>query len=182
MIGTDYRGKEVLAAYEPMMTFGLGVVVKIDLAEIRAPFIRAGTTAGIVALVLAIISSIAFVRVSAPIIRQIDESEERLQRAYDAVKVGAWEWDLQTNKNTWSDGVWTLYGLEPRSGEPSYELWRQSIHPEDRAAAEAAVKSATEQGTELNAEWRNTRGRTMADVRGCLSAPRARIVRIWASS
>ncbi len=158
MIGTDYRGEEVLAAHEPMPALGLGVVVKIDLAEIKAPFIKAGTTAGIVALVLAIISSIAFVRVSAPIIRQIDESKERLQRAYDAVKAGAWEWDLKTNKNTWSDGLWTLYGLEPGSGEPSYELWRRSIHPNDRSAAEAAVRSATEQGTELNAEWRvNTR-------------------------
>ncbi len=83
MIGTDYRGKEVLAAYEPMLTLGLGVVAKIDLAEIRAPFIRAGTTAGIVALVLAIISSIAFVRVSAPIIRQIDESEAKYQDLYE---------------------------------------------------------------------------------------------------
>ncbi|MBN2224370.1 MAG: PAS domain S-box protein [Deltaproteobacteria bacterium] len=153
-VGPDYRGVAVLAAYEPVPALGLGVVTKIDLAEIRAPFVRAGTTAGIVALVLAIAASIAFLRISAPMIRHIAESEERLRRAYDAAKVGAWEWELQTNRNTWSDELWKLYGLKHRNVEPSYELWRQSIHPEDRPLAEAAVQNAAKSGTELNAEWR----------------------------
>jgi PAS domain S-box-containing protein len=82
------------------------------------------------------------------------ESEERLRLAYDAAKASAWEWDIKTNKNTWSDEIWVLYGLEPGSGEPSYELWAQAIHPEDRPAAEAAVRNAARSGTELNAEWR----------------------------
>ena len=82
------------------------------------------------------------------------ESEARLRLAYDAAKAGAWEWDIKTNKNIWSDEIWALYGLEPGSGEPSYELWAQTIHPEDRPAAEAAVHNAARSGTELNAEWR----------------------------
>ena len=154
MVGSDYGGETVLAAYEPVPELGLGVVAKIDLAEIRAPFVRAGTTASVVALLLALLGSFAFLRISAPMIRHIAESEARLRLAYDAAKAGAWEWDLKTNENTWSDDVWRLYGLEPRSSEPSYELWKKSIHPEDRSAAEAAVKNAAERGGELNAEWR----------------------------
>lgn len=41
IVALDYGGQAVLAAYEPIGVYGLGLVAKIDLAEIRAPFIRA---------------------------------------------------------------------------------------------------------------------------------------------
>jgi len=88
------------------------------------------------------------------------ESKRRLQLAHDAAKAGAWEWDLTTGKNVWSEELRKLYQLEPGSLEPSYEAWRESVHPDDREAAEAAVNSAAAQGKELNAEWRlNSRDR-----------------------
>ncbi|MBC8287500.1 MAG: hypothetical protein H8E42_08505 [Nitrospinae bacterium] len=46
IIGLDYRGKKVLAAYEPVAVLNLGLVAKIDLTEIRAPFIKTGIMAG----------------------------------------------------------------------------------------------------------------------------------------
>ena len=46
MVGIDYHGERVLAAYEPIAQLGLGVVAKVDLAEIRAPFFRDGERAG----------------------------------------------------------------------------------------------------------------------------------------
>ncbi len=82
------------------------------------------------------------------------ESEARLRLAYEAANAAAWEWDLLTNRNIWSDEIWELYGLEPHSCEPSYEAWRRIIHPDDRAAVEAGVRDAVHNGTELNAEWR----------------------------
>jgi len=79
---------------------------------------------------------------------------ERLRLALDAANAGTWEWDLQTNANVWSEELWKVYGLEPYSGTPSYELWKQTIHPADRENAEQAVQQAACDDTELHAEWR----------------------------
>ena len=43
MIGLDYRGETVLAAYEPVAVLELGIVAKIDLAEVHAPFLTAAS-------------------------------------------------------------------------------------------------------------------------------------------
>lgn len=41
-VNLDHRGIKVLAAYEPVDHLRWGVVAKVDLAEIRAPYIQAG--------------------------------------------------------------------------------------------------------------------------------------------
>jgi PAS domain S-box-containing protein len=79
---------------------------------------------------------------------------ERLSLALEAAQAGTWVWDLRTNQNDWSEELWQVYGLEPHSCEPSYDAWRQTIHPDDRAKTEQAVGEASRNETEINAEWR----------------------------
>ena len=109
--------------------------------------------------------------------RVIRQSEERLRLALDSANAGAWEWDLRTGRNVWSEEVWNLYGLDPRTCQPSYEAWRTAIHPEDRAKAEEVVAEAARTGGELNVEfrvgsdagpsrWLLARARAMPDARG----------------
>ncbi len=87
-------------------------------------------------------------------------NEARLRLANLAANAGVWEWTPATGLNYWSDELWKLYGLEPNSCEPSYESWLKAVHPEDREAAERAVRESAGNRTELNAEWRvnNTGG------------------------
>jgi PAS domain S-box-containing protein len=84
----------------------------------------------------------------------LKKGEERLRLALDAAKAGAWEWDLRTNRNFWSDELWALYGLEPYSCEPSYEAWLKTVRHDDRAALEQDVREISSKGVELNTEWR----------------------------
>lgn len=82
------------------------------------------------------------------------QSEAHSRLAMEAAKAGTWEWNLETNQNLWSEEVWKLYGLTPAGVEPSYELWRQAIHPADRSATEAAALSAVRNRKPINLEWR----------------------------
>jgi PAS domain S-box-containing protein len=75
VVGLDYRGVTVLAAYEPIAVLDLGIVAKIDLAEIRAPFLRAGGIVLSVALVLITVGTVLFFSISNPMLRRLRESE-----------------------------------------------------------------------------------------------------------
>lgn len=66
VISLDYRGEKVLAAHEPVGELNLGIVAKVDLAEIRAPFIRAMLLSGLVAVVLIMLGAGLFFRITNP--------------------------------------------------------------------------------------------------------------------
>jgi PAS domain S-box-containing protein len=87
-VGLDYRGERVLAAYEPVTPLSWGIVAKIDLREIRAPFIRAGMLAGGVACGLILCGMLLFLRISHPLIRRLEESEASTQAILDTAPDG----------------------------------------------------------------------------------------------
>ena len=80
MIGLDYRGIGVVAAHEPVAELGLGIVAKIDIAEVRAPFIKAGLYAMGSALSVILFSTALFLRISNPILKRLQSTNEQLER------------------------------------------------------------------------------------------------------
>jgi PAS domain S-box-containing protein len=81
IVGRDYRGERVLAAHEPVAELDLGIVAKIDLSEIRAPFVKAGVTAGLLGIVVILIGVSLFLRVSNPMIRLLEDHNAELEIA-----------------------------------------------------------------------------------------------------
>ena len=93
VIGLDYRGETVLAAHEPVAVLNLGIVMQIDLAEIRAPFIRSGLSAAAVALLVILAGTALFFRIGNPIIarleaysRDLEKEMEERKRAEEALR------------------------------------------------------------------------------------------------
>ncbi|MGA9045786.1 diguanylate cyclase domain-containing protein [Sulfuricurvum sp.] len=72
----DYRGVPVLAAYKPISNLGWGLVAKIDLDEIRAPYIKAAGYAFFFTLLLAVIGSIAFWFFVNPLVSEIEDARQ----------------------------------------------------------------------------------------------------------
>jgi len=88
LIGMDYRGVRVLAATEPIAATGWGLVAKIDLAELRAPFIRAGVLALVSTLLLAVLGAVLFFALTNPLLRRVTESEARFRAIFTHAPLG----------------------------------------------------------------------------------------------
>ena len=80
VIALDYRGKTVLAAHEPVAVLNLGIVAKIDLSEIRAPFIKSGLAAAGVALIVVLAGTALFFRVGHPILERMESYSRGLEQ------------------------------------------------------------------------------------------------------
>lgn len=112
MTGLDWQGVEVLAAFEPVAVPepNVGIVVKTDLTEIRAPFLLAALQAA-AASVLVIAAGIGlFMRLGARLTSRLEESEERFrsiaQSAEDAIISACPEGAVET----WNRGAEKIFG------------------------------------------------------------------------
>lgn len=86
LIGRDYRGELVLAAYEPVAELRLGIVAKIDMDELRAPFYRTAIVSAGVGLAVTLLASLLFLKVSQPLVQKLHSTIRELQQALNSVK------------------------------------------------------------------------------------------------
>jgi len=84
MVGLDYREETVLAAYEPVSVANLGIVAKIDLAEIREPFIKTGLQTAGLAAALILLGTLLFLRIGNPMIQDLEESEKKYRGLFES--------------------------------------------------------------------------------------------------
>jgi diguanylate cyclase (GGDEF)-like protein/PAS domain S-box-containing protein len=96
VIGLDYRGRTVLAAFQPIPSLGLGIVAKVEMAEIRAPFVLAAAIASGVALLLALIGALLSRRLTMPLIQRLEEDERRYRTLFNLSPHGVVMFNPQT--------------------------------------------------------------------------------------
>ncbi|HEX2526300.1 MAG TPA: PAS domain-containing protein [Geminicoccus sp.] len=70
------------------------------------------------------------------------DSVERQRLAVEVGRLATWDWNIRTNRTTWSDEHYVIQGYAIGEVEPSYETWTARLHPEDRAQAEAVLAQA----------------------------------------
>jgi|GEM_PF-546524 len=76
------------------------------------------------------------------------EREELLAKSQEIAHLGSWELDLLSDRLIWSDEVYRIFGLEPQEFGPTYEAFLEAVHPDDRAAVDAAYSESLREGRE----------------------------------
>ena len=124
---------------------------------------------------------LAGVAVSLLILGAVLEERRRADDAFNEAQqvahVGSWDWEIAPNRVWWSDELFRIYGLEPRSADVTFETYLERVHPEDREFVRETVQRAYEERQPFlfdhrivlpdgGIRWTQSRGRVVTDVDG----------------
>jgi PAS domain S-box-containing protein len=109
--------------------------------------------------------------------KRLLESEIRLNLALDVTQMAIWEWNIETNKVTWSNNVDRIIGFRKKSNQYTYEEYIEVVHPDDRSIVAQTVQDTIENGTDLynqhrivwpdgSIQWVESRGKITKNRKG----------------
>ena len=84
----------------------------------------------------------------------IERRDERLELVLAASGTGFWEWDIRSGELVWSEAIFHQYGLDPAGPAPTFDVYLQTIHPDDRAAFRASIDDVLAHGSSFSHEFR----------------------------
>jgi PAS domain S-box-containing protein len=82
------------------------------------------------------------------------ENHQRLSLALRAARAGVWDWDIPTDRLTWSEENFELLGYTANRHKASYANWLDAIHPDDRERADATFLQTLADQANLDLEVR----------------------------
>src|SRR5499427_9029211 len=106
----------------------------------------------------------------------LQESEERMRVAAEAINLGIWEWDL-TKDEIWATNARRALVGWPASGKIALNDFIRRLHPEDRDRVQQIIDDAIHSGEDFDSEyrlilpdgvvrWMSTRGSVQFDSAG----------------
>jgi PAS domain S-box-containing protein len=84
----------------------------------------------------------------------LKKSESSLIEAQKTAKMGNWELSFIDNSAKWSENCFILYGYEPFTFEPSFEHFKERVHPEDWHIIDESIKGIVKGETPADSESR----------------------------
>jgi PAS domain S-box-containing protein len=85
------------------------------------------------------------------------ESEQRFSLATLTGKLGVWDWDIVTNRISWSDSLYTIHGVRADEFDGTVEGFTALIHPEDQGRVCEAIQRALDKDATYELEFRAVR-------------------------
>jgi PAS domain S-box-containing protein len=80
------------------------------------------------------------------LLEKLQRSDELYKQAQSLAHIGNWEWDIETNKVTWTDEMFRVYGFEPQSRTITFDNFLPLVHPDDRELVKAETAKSIETG------------------------------------
>ena len=107
----------------------------------------------------------------------LKKSEASLIEAQHISKIGNWDYDVATDKPTWSYEMFRIFDFDPNDGEPNWNEHSKRIHHDDWEQVDSAIQTAIKKGIDYNIElriihrnntiiWANSIGHTIKDDTG----------------
>ncbi len=85
--------------------------------------------------------------------KALEESQKNLSLAQEIAHIGSWTYGVKTGELTWSDELFRIYGLTPRTQAPLQQTI-EMIHPDDRRFAEETFRNVIRDGRPYEIEYR----------------------------
>lgn len=87
--------------------------------------------------------------------KALQKSEQRLKDAQGLAHIGSWEWNIQSNKITWSEEMYRMFGVEPQEGNTDImPIFKKTISPTDFKKYLLITKQAVNEKKPLNFEYK----------------------------
>src|SRR6266478_6277585 len=94
-------------------------------------------------------------------INERKEAEEELRRSEGFLAegqrishTGSWSWKVSNGKVAWSEEHFRIFGFDPEKTEPSFQLFLETVHPEDRMFIEQRLDEAIRDRSGFDLEFR----------------------------
>ena len=78
--------------------------------------------------------------------QELKAKEARLAEAQRLAHLGSFAWEVSTQKITWSDELFRIFGLEFEPDKLTYEAFQKLIHPDERELWSKSVEEALTSG------------------------------------
>src|SRR5467141_2233788 len=85
---------------------------------------------------------------------KLRHSEAFLTEGQRISHTGSWSWNVSNGKVTWSEEHFRIFGFDPEKTEPSFQLFLETVHPEDRSFIERSLDQAVRARSGFDIEFR----------------------------
>ncbi|MBO6579301.1 MAG: diguanylate cyclase [Thalassospira sp.] len=82
------------------------------------------------------------------------EEEQRFKQSQYFARIGTWDWRIDTDELYWSDAIYGMFGYKPGEVTPTYSLFCDAVHPDDKEHVRAGEIRCIETGENHDEEYR----------------------------
>jgi len=150
--GINYRGHEVIADVRPVPDTPWFLVSRIDKSEALEPItIRQRITWALFSTIILILSGglvllwrqqqLRLLAAHNEAQAEILEGKRRLREAEKLAHLGFWYWDIKSGNVEWSDEVYEIFQLDPKTFSPRIDsILERSPWPEEQARGQELIE------------------------------------------
>jgi PAS domain S-box-containing protein len=88
---------------------------------------------------------------------KLRRSEAYLAEAERLSHTASWAWNVSTGELFWSKEHSRIFGLDPETVKPTYEIFFQMVHPDDRSIVRLKFERAVSERADFDGEFRIVR-------------------------